>query len=309
MKKMLSGLVTIVMILGLLSCGSGNKEAKELLSRLLRLIGIPHEIVVNICQDNNRNGFCESIEPQVKITINKDDGMDTLWQKIKQTEEGSYLLETYDPSKPILLEIQDSDNIHHDEGKITLNYDGFKDNEKEKELSILESMIDAGYLTTQNVTAVKAMNSLDKFYDILLTDLEINYNTLRERELSASRAIDINIKDMARELLENNVTKEFPQSINECREDIDCLNKELEDMSIELLIDNDEIKAIVQSENNNPYGNDGNRDPYSNDGLNDPYSNDGNSDPYANDGTNDPYSNDEITNDPYSNDGNRNPYS
>ncbi len=58
---------------GLLSCGGGSEEAKELLNRLLRVVGIPYSIVVNICQDDNDNGVCEAKELQTKVMINKGD--------------------------------------------------------------------------------------------------------------------------------------------------------------------------------------------------------------------------------------------
>ncbi|HIM94011.1 MAG TPA: hypothetical protein EYM49_03100, partial [Campylobacterales bacterium] len=68
MKKFL-WLLSVVAILGLINCGgssgSNSKEGKK----LLNLIGIPQSIVVNICQDENRDGICGVFEFQAKITI------------------------------------------------------------------------------------------------------------------------------------------------------------------------------------------------------------------------------------------------
>jgi len=64
MKKFL-WLLSVVAILGLINCGGGSsEEGKKLLTRILNLIGIPQSIVVNICQDENRDGICGVFEFQ-----------------------------------------------------------------------------------------------------------------------------------------------------------------------------------------------------------------------------------------------------
>jgi hypothetical protein len=318
MKKKVFGLITAIIASIFLSCGGGSsEEAKELLKLILQLVGIPQHIVVNICQDGNKNGMCDSSEIQARIDIEKGDTISTIFQKIRESENGKYLLETYDKTKDILLILEDSDNIRHDGGRITLNYSGLKKSQNEKELSILESMIDAGHLRPQDIIKVKDMNEIDRFYGILLEDLEVNYNTLRERELTPSRAMARNIEEMARELIENNVSREFPEQINECTNE-SCLNRVLGDMSEELLIDNEEAENIVQSENDiygdgsnrNPYrDNGGNSDPYNSEANNDPYRENSNSDPYSEGGTNneEPYI-ENNNHDPYNSENPMNPY-
>ena len=74
---------TLAIMLGLTGCGDGAKEAKELLQRILNLVGIPHSIVVNICQDDNDNGFCESTELQAKLTINEGDTVESIFKKLQ----------------------------------------------------------------------------------------------------------------------------------------------------------------------------------------------------------------------------------
>ncbi|NEW59923.1 hypothetical protein GSY74_01390, partial [Sulfurovum sp. bin170] len=66
MKKFL-WILSIVSMLGLASCGGGSSdEAKELLQKILNLVGIPQSIVVNICQDENRDGICGVTELQAE---------------------------------------------------------------------------------------------------------------------------------------------------------------------------------------------------------------------------------------------------
>jgi len=162
MLKRLMWLLSLIGVLSFTSCGVGSDEAKELLQRLLRLVGIPHDIVVNICQDNNNNGFCESIEPHVSIVMNQGDTAQTLWQKITETADGQYLLETYNPEKPILVELQDVAKVNYDEGKFTLVFDGFEtkeDDNETKEISILESMVDADAITVAEADKFRTLNN------------------------------------------------------------------------------------------------------------------------------------------------------
>jgi len=79
MKKFL-WILSIISMLILANCGGGDnsQKAKELLSRILNIVGIPYDIIVNICQDGNGNGICESTELQAKLTINKGDSIDDI---------------------------------------------------------------------------------------------------------------------------------------------------------------------------------------------------------------------------------------
>ena len=254
MLKKLMWLFSLISMLSFTSCGSGSDEAKELLQRLLRLVGIPHDVVVNICQDNNENGFCESIEPQVSIVLNQGDTANSIWQKITETADGQYLLETYDPTKPILLELQDTANINVDDGKFTLNFDGFKNKEENstKEISILQSIIDSGYIGEKNVEAIRGLNNQeaqDKFYAMLLEDFEININRLRAEGLDSKMTIDANIKEIAQELISNNITKGLPDRINACDTNQTCVDIEIKSISDELIIDKNESVEIVQEIN------------------------------------------------------------
>jgi hypothetical protein len=68
MKKIIL-MIMLVSTVWFTACGGGDKEeAKELLKRILKLVGIPQNIVVNICQDANANGICGINEIQTKVT-------------------------------------------------------------------------------------------------------------------------------------------------------------------------------------------------------------------------------------------------
>ena len=91
MKKRLLWLLSPLLIVGLISCGGGSKEAKELLLRILSLIGIPQNIVVNICQDKNKDGFCSLNEVNKKISVKKGTSITSILNKITSTDDGRYL--------------------------------------------------------------------------------------------------------------------------------------------------------------------------------------------------------------------------
>ena len=235
-------LSTLVMF-GLLSCGGGSEKAKELLNRLLRVVGIPYSIVVNICQDDNDNGVCEAKELQTKVTINKGDDLSMILQKVSLTENGEYFLENYDPTKRIIMEIQDSSNVTLNQGKFNFDY-----NPETQELSILQMMIDKGFLTPDDVNAVREMPNVNNFYEVLFRDFETNLNTLGEQDLSTPRAVLANMSEMADELLANGVRDTLPQAITNCNGDQTCLDETLAPVSEELLIDENESVVIKNSE-------------------------------------------------------------
>jgi len=63
MLKRAIWLLSILSILSFTSCGGeSSKEGKELLTKILQFIGIPHNIIVNVCQDENADGICGAKE-------------------------------------------------------------------------------------------------------------------------------------------------------------------------------------------------------------------------------------------------------
>ena len=243
MKKFL-WILGIISMLVLANCGGdSSQKAKELLSRILNIVGIPYDIIVNICQDDNGNGICESTELQAKLTINKGDTIDDIWEKVTISADGKYLLEHHDPTKNIIMEIKDTNNVTHNNGEFALIY-----NPTSTELSILQNMIDAGHLTTDDVKAVREMDNVDKFYKVLLKDFETNLNVLGDKGLSSARAVLANSKEIAEELISNGIVEELPKKINGCDGNQSCIDEELKNLSEELVIDENETESIKQEQ-------------------------------------------------------------
>ncbi|NEW60045.1 hypothetical protein GSY74_02005 [Sulfurovum sp. bin170] len=250
MKKLIL-LLTIVGTMWFTACGSdSSKEAKELLQRILNLVGIPQSIVVNVCQDNNDNNLCESTEILASITIDKGDTVDTIWAKVFDDGSNSYWLENIDPDKKLLLVMQDRDSVQHDDGKFALPFtvDAAKEQNATKELSILESMVDENYLNASEVVAVKSMDSVDKFYAVLLKDLMKNFNTLKDKELDSSQSILANLEYMANDLRDKGISKTLPDRVNACNGNVACVDAIIDDVFKDLEITDSEADEIVQKE-------------------------------------------------------------
>jgi len=247
LKKLLISL-GIISIISFTSCGGGSsKEAKELLSKILQFIGIPHSIVVNVCQDSNRDGICGAKELFTKLTIQKGESIDDIWQKIALTEDGRYFLENVDPNLPILVELQDEAKVNQDEGKFTLEFNAFKNKEQNetKEISILQSMVDADALTTTEADKFRTLNNQeaqDKYYTSLLNTLETNINTLRANELDSQKAVRASIKEMADETKANQAQAD---KINNCENNQTCVDEEIKKVADALIIDEDEELEIT----------------------------------------------------------------
>ncbi len=254
MKKRLLTLGTLF-TLGVIGCGGGDDEAKELLQRILQLVGIPQEMVVTICQDSNHDGICAATELQTKLTVNPNDTVDTILTKLERLSEDTYFLDNYNPDYPILLILEDKARVTYNAtGEFGLSFDSSTDGTSfdynnteidKKELSILQSMIDADQLTKEDVAAARVMKDVDQFYNILLEDLAINVNTLGMRGLNPKQISDGNIKEMADELLINGIRDTIPNGMNACNGDQACIDSILAPLSKELLITPQEADQIV----------------------------------------------------------------
>jgi len=194
--------LSIITLFGLLGCGSGSsKKAEELLNRILTLVGIPQEIVVNICQDTNDNGICEAHELHTKIKISRGDSAKDIFNKIKFQPDGTYLLEHYDPTKKILMEIEDNAKLDNTGQRVTLSY-----HPSTQELSILQSLVDNGFLLEDNVKPIRESKNRDIIDNILLNNIFINQRLLEENNMSAQNATTKNLEYIAEGLLDINIT-------------------------------------------------------------------------------------------------------
>ena len=252
--KTIKWLVSSIVIFGMISCGSGDKkEAKELLQKILQIVGIPYDIVVNICQDGNDNGICDATDLQTKVTLNQGDSFDDIWQKISLTSDGRYFLETMDRTKPILLELQDEAKVNYDSGKFTIPFSGFKNSEQNetKELSILASLVDKGYFSDTDLKDIRSLNNPDtqkKFYATLLNSLEENINILRTKGLDAQQTMSGNLKEIADELEGDGVKTTLADDLNRCGIDQVCVDTRLGTLGSKLLITDEEADSIAKEQ-------------------------------------------------------------
>ena len=241
MKKV-TLIISTILMLNFVACGTNSsKEAQELLQRILTLVGIPQSIVVNICQDDNDNGVCEDIELQAKLTINKGDNLETILQKVQFTEDGKYLLEHHDPSKKIIMEIQDKEHLKHNNGELSFVY-----NPMTQELSIFQAMIDAGYLKDSDVEAVKKMKNRDALDKILLESLFENQNTLVDNGMTTNNAIQNNLGEIADSLLALDLNGTLPSDIDNCDGNQTCIDNILNPVKEELILKKEEAYAIAE---------------------------------------------------------------
>ena len=241
--KMVLWMLSIVMW-AFIGCGSNRSsdEAKELLTHNLKLVGIPQEIVVNICQDTNGNGSCDVGELQAKISVNRNDTVAQIWEKVQFDEGGRYILENYDPTKNIIMEIEDRENLQYDDGELALEY-----NPDTQELSVLQAVVDADFLKEEDVTALKALDNREKIDEVLLDTLRRNQNVLRDENLSSKNSLSINLEQIAQRLLEVNVTKELPEELNACANNSECIENIVNNTTKELLITVKEAKELARS--------------------------------------------------------------
>ncbi len=250
--------LSIVLSLSFTSCGGGSSdEAKELLSKILQFVGIPHNIIVNVCQDSNLDGVCGGGELFTKLTIKKGESISDILRKISLTPDGKYFLRNVDPTLPILVEFQDEAKVNQNSGKFTLEFDAFENEEQNetKEISILEAMVDADGLTKAEADKFRTLRNKeaqDKYYATLLNDLETNINTLRANGLDNKKAVIASIKEMADETKTN---QERADKINGCENNQTCVDEEIKKISDELIITEDEateIKSTQETNNTTP---------------------------------------------------------
>ena len=257
LKKILISL-QFIFVISFTNCGGeSSKEAKELLNQILQFIGIPYSIIVNVCQDTNSDGLCGAKELFTKLIINKGEMLDDIWKKIEVSDDGQYFLENINPNLPILVELQDVANVNQDEGKFTLPFNVLTKQEQNetKEVSILESMVDADTLSKIEADKFRTLNNTEaqnKYYTTLLNGLESNINILRINELDSKKSVIISIREMAKEI---KVNLERADTINRCENNQTCVDEEIKKISNALIITEDKLIEIKRETNPNQESN------------------------------------------------------
>jgi len=236
LKKSLLTLGAIGIVIG---CGGGSKEAEELLEEILQIVGIPPEIIVNICQDDDDSGFCEDTDTQTLLSVNKKDNINKILQKIQLEDNNTYRLENYDKTKNILLEMQNRENIKWDDGNFTFTFNG-----ETTRLSLLQSMVDSEYLKPEEIAPIQKVNAVKSFRDILFKNFRINYNKLRDNSMLNIPARNSSLEEMAKKLWDINISKDFPQRLRNCNDDQSCIDNLLTDVSNRIKLNDEDAQRI-----------------------------------------------------------------
>ncbi len=238
MKKILT-LLAVAIVVSFTNCGGGgaSEEAKELLSQILTIVGIPQDIIVNICQDSDDDGVCSGLEVASVLPIKNN-----FFSKILLGEDNSYELKNYDPTKKIIMELQDSKNVEFNEGNFSLEYKGTS-----TELSILQSMVDSDDLTEDDIKDVKSMEGKDTFDEVLLSSLEKNLNQYMKNDIDNRSARDIDLKELGRVFKEDIPLKSLPTKIKEqCNGDRECIKNLIKSFPVNLETDEQKVYTLVQ---------------------------------------------------------------
>jgi len=236
-------ILSIILMFVFLGCDKSSEKGKELLEHQLKLVGIPQDIVVNICQDDNGNGTCDKGELQAKVTVNRNDTVAQMWEKVKFDSQGRYILQNYDSNIDIIMEIQDKKSLRYDNSKLGLNY-----KPDTEELSIIQSIVDADFLQEEDVVKLQTSKNRDKIDSILLKSLTINQNLLRDENLTKKTSLSLNLDKLARGLKESNVTK-LPTKIDECNGNEECIKGVVEDARKRVELTKDEAKELARTKN------------------------------------------------------------
>lgn len=240
MKKIILTIMLLSTVWFTACGGESDKEAKELLQRVLTLVGIPQNIVMNICQDSNKNNLCDVNDLQTKISIKKGESVKSILEKVAIDENNQYFLEHYDPTVNILLELQNKKAFRYDDGNFTFHY-----RPKTQELSILQSMVDSGYLKQEDTADIKKANGVEDFYFVLLRDTYSNMNRLRAKGVENKDAVAFSLKEMADELVTAGLGDGLTDKLNSCGNDQACIDKVLKEVSSGMLIEQDEARDIA----------------------------------------------------------------
>ena len=243
MKKVFSVLISVILFV-FMGCGSSSDEAKALQKHNLKLVGIPQEIVVNICQDTNDNGSCDEGELQAKVHVNANATVAQMWKQIKFDTKGRYILENYDSTLNIIMEIKDEKNLKYDNGLLSLKY-----NPDTIELSVLQALIDSDLLQEEETKNFKALENRAEIDKVLLDSLRINQNLLKDENLSTQNALAINLGEIAKGLLDLNISEELPQQLDECNNDNGCIKEIIDNATKEVKLTKEEAQELARSKN------------------------------------------------------------
>ncbi|CAA6809855.1 MAG: Chitinase [uncultured Sulfurovum sp.] len=196
-------------ILGLTACG-GTQTNSE--TEVRKVTGIPSTQILGECADTNANYVCDTEEAQSKTS-----------QKVSDNENR------------ILLQIQDQENVHYNNGKFNLAFDGSKE-----DLNLLHTF----EMSSEDWTEITAFH--DKGYEAIFSAIKTNLNTLGENGVEGDEVQPANIKAMAESLV-NLTVHELNDNIAEgCNGEDNCTNDEMDTLGTELVLNKEEAYALAR---------------------------------------------------------------
>ncbi|SFV75272.1 hypothetical protein MNB_SM-3-1090 [hydrothermal vent metagenome] len=165
-----------------------------------------------------------------------------MWEKVKFDENGKYILQNYDPTLNIIMEIKDK-KIKYDGGKLGLKY-----NPDSIELSVLQAVIDADFLSEDDTKTFKTLKNREKIDRVLFDSLRVNQNLLKDENLSTTTALTLNLEKIAKGLIEQNISTELPKRLNECTDD-ECIQDIVKDTKEDVKLTPKEAQELARSKN------------------------------------------------------------
>ena len=157
-----------LLLLNFTGCGSSD-DGKALLKHSVQLVGIPQDIVVNICQDKNNNGSCDEGEFQAKVKVKQGDTIAQMWEKVKFDADARHIIENYNPAWSIIMEIDGKKSEKYTNVDLALTY-----KPQTQELSVLQAVVDADFLKEAEVAKLKSLENREKIDLVLLESLTKN---------------------------------------------------------------------------------------------------------------------------------------
>jgi hypothetical protein len=114
-----------------------------------------------------------------------------------------------------------------------------------QELSILQAIIDADFLTEDETKDIKALDSRYVVDNIIIDALRHNQNLLRDRRLPLDIALSSNLEEIGKGLLELDIQEELPRKIKLCAGNQSCLDTIINEISEEVFLTEKEADNIA----------------------------------------------------------------
>jgi hypothetical protein len=106
------------------------------------------------------------------VSVNKSDSLAQMWAKVTFDEKGQYILKNYDPRKSIIMELDGTNSSKYNDVKLNLKYKP-KPLKEIQELSVLQAVIDADFLTEAEAKKLKESVNRIEIDEVLFNSLTV----------------------------------------------------------------------------------------------------------------------------------------